>query len=76
MGLRNGDKYYLWEDGNPSSLLGTDEWESNDIDEIYNVACDLVNQMNDIGQHYRIYIEDRYAEKTIDIVDNIPDMGA
>lgn len=73
MGLRNGDRYYLWEDSlNPSSLLGTEEWESNNFDEICDVALDLVNTKNGCGEYYALYVEDRYHEYTVDVYHNIP----
>lgn len=73
MGLRNGDRFYLWEDSqNPSSLLGTEEWESNNFDEICDVALDLVNTKNGCGENYVLYVEDRYLEQTIDVYRNIP----
>lgn len=73
MGLRNGDKYYLWEDSqNPSSLLGTEEFESNDLDELYNIASDLIHQKDKCGEWYTLYIEDRYLEDTVDVLSNIP----
>ena len=73
MGLRNGDRFYLWEDSqNPSSLLGTEEWESNNFDEICDVALALVNTTNGCGESYALYVEDRYLEQTIDVYRNIP----
>lgn len=73
MGLRNGDRFYLWEGSqNPSSLLGTEEWESNNFDEICDVALDLVNTKNGSGESYTLYVEDRYLEQTIDVYRNIP----
>lgn len=74
MGLRNGDRYYLWEDDseNPSLLLGTEEWESNNFEEICDIALDLVNTKNGCGESYVLYVEDRYLEKTIDVYRNIP----
>lgn len=73
MGLRNGDRYYLWEDSlNPSSLLGTEEWESNNFEEIGDVAADLVRTKDGCGEYYTIYVEDRYHEETIDVYHNIP----
>lgn len=73
MGLRNGDRYYLWEDfQNPSSLLGTEEWESNNFEEICDVALDLVKATNGCGEYYALYVEDRYREMTIDVYHNIP----
>lgn len=73
MGLRNGDKYYLWEDSqNPSSLLGTEEWESNNLEEIGDVAADLVRTKDGCGEYYALYVEDRYFEDTIDVYHNIP----
>lgn len=73
MGLRNGDKYYLWEDSeNPSSLLGTKEFESNDLLELYHIANKLVHSKDGCGEDYIIYIEDRYLEKTWDVCSNRP----
>lgn len=73
MGLRNGDRYYLWEDSlNPSSLLGTEEWESNNFEEIGDVAADLVRTKDGCGEYYTLYVEDRYHEETIDVYHNIP----
>lgn len=73
MGLRNGDRYYLWEDSqNPSSLLGTEEFESNNFDEICDVASDLVHTKDGCGEYYVIYVEDRYYEETVDVYQNIP----
>ena len=73
MGLRNGDRYYLWEDSlNPSSLLGTEEWESNNFEEIGDVAADLVRTKDGCGEYYTLYVEDRYHEETVDVFHNIP----
>lgn len=73
MGLRNGDKYYLWEDSqNPSSLLGTEEFESDNIDEICNIASNLVHTKDGCGKYYALYVEDRYLEDTVDVYSNIP----
>ena len=42
MGLKNGDKFILWEDSsNPSSLLGMQDWESDNLDELYDIALRL-----------------------------------
>jgi hypothetical protein len=73
MGLRNGDKYYLWEDSqNPSSLLGTEEFESDDLCELYQIASTLVHAKDGCWVNYTIYIEDRYLEETVDVCSNIP----
>lgn len=73
MGLRNGDRYYLWEDSlNPSSLLGAEEWESNNFEEIGDVAADLVRTKDGCGEYYTLYVEDRYHEETVDVFHNIP----
>ena len=73
MGLRNGDRYNLWEDSqNPSSLLGTEEWESNDFGEICKVAADLVSTKDGCGKYYTIYIQDRYREVICGMYINMP----
>jgi hypothetical protein len=67
-----GDKYYLWEEStNPTSILGTKEWESDDLDELYKIASNLVHQYDGCGDYYVVFIEDRYLEETVDVVENI-----
>ena len=73
MGFRNGDKYILWEDNrNPSSLLGLQDWESDDLDELYQIGTVMVHKMDGCGELYTLYIEDRYLEDTIEAMTNIP----
>lgn len=73
MGLRSGDKFILWEDNrNPSSLLGLQDWESNDIDELYYIGTEMLRKMDGCGELYTLYIEDRYLEDTVEVMTNIP----
>jgi hypothetical protein len=73
MGLKNGDKFILWEDSsNPSSLLGMQDWESDNLDELYDIGIKMVHQMDGCGEYYTLYIEDRYLEDTVEVMSNIP----
>lgn len=73
MGLRNGDKYILWEDNrNPSSLLEMQDWESDNLDELYTIGTQMLRKVDGCGELYTLYIEDRYLEDTVECMTNIP----
>jgi hypothetical protein len=73
MGLRNGDKYILWGDNrNPSDLLGLQDWESDSIDELYDIGTQMLRKKDGCGELYTLYIEDRYLEDTVEVMTNIP----
>ena len=73
MGLRNGDKYILNEDNrNPSSILGMQDWESDNLDELYDIGFQMLRKKDGCGELYTLYITDRYLEDDVECMTNIP----